>query len=139
MIPGHLPPPPTNAKESPKIPLVHFLIQDGPHHLTLFFEKKQGYTLIPHFAVRRKYLGVSAYVLRQNIVIQVIRNDSSTFFITKNPRWPPYCSKYNRRSFKKTKILGTGNCLVVESKMYFLAKPMESSTYLDHQYFIILN
>ena len=40
---------------------------------------------------------------------------------------------------KKTKILGTGNCLVVESKMYFLAKPMESSTYLDHQYFIILN
>ena len=29
--------------------------------------------------------------------------------------------------------------LVVEPKMYFLTKPMESSTYLDHQYFIILN
>ena len=29
--------------------------------------------------------------------------------------------------------------LVVESKMYFLAKPMESNTYLDHHYFIILN
>ena len=29
--------------------------------------------------------------------------------------------------------------LVVEPKMYFLAKPMESSTYLDHHYFIILN
>ena len=28
--------------------------------------------------------------------------------------------------------------LVVEPKMYFFAKPMESSTYLDHQYFIIL-
>ena len=29
--------------------------------------------------------------------------------------------------------------LVVEPKMYFLAKPMESNTYLDHHYFIILN
>ena len=29
--------------------------------------------------------------------------------------------------------------LVVEPKMYFLAKLMESSTYLDHHYFIILN
>ena len=31
-----------------------------------------------------------------------------------------------------------GNYLVVEPKMYFLAKPMESSTYLDH-HFIRLN
>ena len=38
---------------------------------------------------------------------------------------------------KKTKIWG--NYLVVEPKMYFLSKPMESSTDLDHQYFIILN
>ena len=38
---------------------------------------------------------------------------------------------------KKTKIWG--NYLVVKPKMYFLAKPMESSTYLDHQYFIIFN
>ena len=38
---------------------------------------------------------------------------------------------------KKTKIWG--NYLVVEPNMYFLSKPMESSTYLDHQYFIILN
>ena len=38
---------------------------------------------------------------------------------------------------KKTKIWG--NYLVVEPKMYFLSKPMESSTYLEHQYFIILN
>ena len=29
--------------------------------------------------------------------------------------------------------------LVVEPKMYFLAKPMEYNTYLDHHYFIILN
>ena len=29
--------------------------------------------------------------------------------------------------------------IVVEPKMYFLAKPMESSTYLNHHYFIILN
>ena len=28
---------------------------------------------------------------------------------------------------------------VVEPKMYFLAKPMEYNTYLDHHYFIILN
>ena len=33
----------------------------------------------------------------------------------------------------------TRKYLVVEPKMYFLAKPMESSTYLDHHYFIILN
>ena len=38
---------------------------------------------------------------------------------------------------KKTKIWG--NYLVVEPKMYFLSKPMECSTYLDHQNFIILN
>ena len=38
---------------------------------------------------------------------------------------------------KKTKIWG--NYLVVETKIFFLTKPMESSTYLDHQYFIILN
>ena len=38
---------------------------------------------------------------------------------------------------KKTKIWG--NYLVVEPKMYFLSKHMESTTYLDHQYFIILN
>ena len=38
---------------------------------------------------------------------------------------------------KKTKIWG--NNLVVEPKMCFLSKPMESSTYLDHQYFIIVN
>ena len=29
--------------------------------------------------------------------------------------------------------------LVVEPKMYFLAKPIESNIYLDHHYFIILN
>ena len=38
---------------------------------------------------------------------------------------------------KKTKIWG--NYLVVEPKMYFLSKPMESSTYLDHQNVIIVN
>ena len=38
---------------------------------------------------------------------------------------------------KKTKIWG--NYLVVEPKMHFLSKHMESSTYLDHQYFLILN
>ena len=31
-----------------------------------------------------------------------------------------------------------GNYLVDEPKIYFLAKPMASITYLDHQYFIIL-
>ena len=29
--------------------------------------------------------------------------------------------------------------LVIEPKMYFFVKPMASRTYLDHQYFIILN
>ena len=29
--------------------------------------------------------------------------------------------------------------LVVETKMYFSAEPMESRTYLDNQYFIILS
>ena len=38
---------------------------------------------------------------------------------------------------KKTKIWG--KYLVVERKMYFLSKPIESSIYLDHQYCIILN
>ena len=38
---------------------------------------------------------------------------------------------------KKTKIWDI--YLVVEPKMYFLAKPMESSTYLDYHFFIILN
>ena len=31
------------------------------------------------------------------------------------------------------------NYIVVEHEMYFLAKPMDSRTYLDDQYFIILN
>ena len=66
----------------------------------------------------------------------MIRNDISIFLNTKNPRWPPYCSEYVKRSLIKTKKVG--NYLVVEPKMYFLAKPMESSTYLDH-HFIILN
>ena len=62
----------------------------------------------------------------------MIRNDISTFLNTNNLRWPPYCSDYVKQSLKKI-------YLVVEPKMYFLAKPTESSTYLDHHYFIILN
>ena len=31
----------------------------------------------------------------------------------------------------------SGDDLVFEPKIYFLVEPMESSTYLDHQYFII--
>ena len=67
----------------------------------------------------------------------MIRNDISTFLNTKNPRWPPYCSDNVKRSLKNTKICDI--YLVVEPKMYFLAKPMESNTYSDHHYFIILN
>ena len=67
----------------------------------------------------------------------MIRNDISTFLNTKNPRWPLYCSDYVKRSLKKHENIDI--YLVVEPKMYFLAKRMESNTYLDHHYFIILN
>ena len=68
----------------------------------------------------------------------MIRNDISTFLNIKNSRWPPYCSDYVERSLKKHEHMRyLSRCY--KPKMYFLAKPMESSTYLDHHYFIILN
>ena len=63
------------------------------------------------------------------------RNNISTFLITTNPRWPSYY--FVKRSHKKTKICD--NYLVVETKIYFSAEPMESRTYLDNLYFIILS
>ena len=88
------------------------------------------------FVVRKKIFWCLYLCLRHKELIQMIRNDISTFLNTKNPRWPLYCSDYVKRPLKKnTKYI----YLVVEPKMYFLAKPMESSTYLDHHYFIILN
>ena len=65
----------------------------------------------------------------------MIRNNTSTFLNTRNPRWPPYY--FVKRSLKKTKICA--NYLVTETKMYFSAEPMESRTYLDNKYFIILS
>ena len=55
----------------------------------------------------------------------MIRNFISTFLNATNPRWPPYY--FVKRSLKKTKICDY--YLVVETKMYFLAEPMESRTY----------
>ena len=66
----------------------------------------------------------------------MIRNDISDFLNTKKPKWPPYCSEYVKQSLKKRKYEVTILLLILEC---ILAKPMESSTYLDHQYFIILN
>ena len=65
----------------------------------------------------------------------MIRNNMSTFPNSTNPRWMTY---YNvKRFLEKTKICD--NYLVVGTKMYFSAEPMESITYLDNQYFIILS
>ena len=67
----------------------------------------------------------------------MIRNDISTFLDTKNPRWYSHIVLIMLSDLlKKHENM---RYLVVEPKMYFLAKLMESSTYLDHQYFIILN
>ena len=65
----------------------------------------------------------------------MIRNNIITFPNTTNPRWPPYY--FVKRSLKKKKI--GDNQLVVETKTYYSFEPMESRTYLDNQYFIILS
>ena len=62
----------------------------------------------------------------------MIKNDISTFLTTKNQDGRHIVQSMLSDLLKKTKIWG--NYLVVEPNMYFLAKPMESSTYLDHQY-----
>ena len=54
----------------------------------------------------------------------MIRNNISTFLNTPNSRWPPV---YFVKRFLKICV----NYLVVETKMYFFAEPMESRTYLD--------
>ena len=65
----------------------------------------------------------------------MFRNNISTFLNTTNPRCPQYY--FVKGSLKKTKICD--NYLVVETKMYFSTEPMESRTYLDNRYFIILS
>ena len=100
MIPGHLPR--RMPKRPQKSPLCIFFIKDGRHHVTPF-SKKQGYILFLTFAVRKKYSDVSTYVLRHKEFIQMIRSEICTFLNTKNPRWPPYCSEYVKRSLKKRK------------------------------------
>ena len=90
MIPGHLPR--RIPKMPQKSPLCIFLNSRWPPPCNAISEK-QGYTLILH-------LCVSTYVLRHKELIQMIRNDISTFLNTKNPRWPPYCSDYVKRSLK---------------------------------------
>ena len=67
----------------------------------------------------------------------MIRNDISTFLNTKNQDGRHIVLIMLSDLLKNTKIWDI--YLVVEPKMYFLAKPMESNTYLDHHYFIILN
>ena len=64
----------------------------------------------------------------------MIRNDNSNFVSTKNQDGRHIVLSMLSDLLKKLKYN-----LVVEPKMYFLAKPMASITYLDHQYFIILN
>ena len=79
MIPGHL------SRRMPKSPpCAFFLIQDGRHHVRPFLKKNKGIPYFLTFAVRKKYLVVSTYVLRHKDVIQMIRNDISTFLTTKN-------------------------------------------------------
>ena len=72
-------------------------------------------------------------VYKYNEVIQMIRNNISTFFNTTNPRWPQYY--FVKRSLKKYE---NNNNLVVETEMYFSVEPI-IFTYLDNQYFIILS
>ena len=67
----------------------------------------------------------------------MIRNDISTFSLPKIQDGRYIVLRMLSDLLKKTKIWG--NYLVVEPKKYFLAKPMESSTYFDLQYFIRLN
>ena len=101
MIPGHLPR--RIPKRPQKSPLCIFFNSRWPPPCNAIFEK-QGYTLIPHFCSwKKKYFGISTYVLRHKELIQRIRNDISTFLNTINPRWPPYCSDYVKRSLKKTR------------------------------------
>ena len=69
----------------------------------------------------------------------MIRNNISVFLTTKNQDDHHIVLSMLSGVLKKTKIGGRSNYLVVEPKIYFLAKHMESSTHLDHQYFIILN
>ena len=74
-----------------------------------------------------------------NEFIQMIWNDISrpTFLTTKNQDGRHIVLGMLSDLLKKNEK--KGDYLVVEHKMYFLAKPMASITYLDHQYFIILN
>ena len=65
----------------------------------------------------------------------MIRKNISTFLNSSNLRWPPYY--FVEQSLKKTKICD--NYIVVKTKMYFSAKPMESRTHLDNQYCIMLS
>ena len=65
----------------------------------------------------------------------MIRNDIDQYFSHyQKPRWPPYCSEYVKRSLEKTRKYEV-TVLLLKLK----CKPIESITYLDHQYFIILN
>ena len=123
MIPGHLP------RRIPKRPQKSpFFNSRWPPPCNAIF-KKQGCTLIPQKYIK-KYFGVSTYVLRHKELIQMIRNNISTFLNTKNPRWPPYCSDYVKRSLKKTRKYEISISLL-NLKCIFLAEPMESRTYLD--------
>ena len=68
----------------------------------------------------------------------MIRNNISTFLTIKNQDGRHIVLSMLSDLLKKTTKI-VGNCFVVEPKMYCLAKPMESSTCLEYQYFIILN
>ena len=128
MLPGHVP---RRMPKSPqKFPLCIFLIQDGRHHVT-HLKKTQGYTLIPHFCSWKKIFRCICLCFKA----QIVHPDDQTFLNTTNPGWPPYY--FVKQSLEKTKICV--NYLVVETKMYFSAEPMESRTYLDNQYFITLS
>ena len=129
--------PQTNSEEAPKIPLVHFFNSRWPPPCNAIFEK-EGYTLIPHLCSSKKIILVSPLMFwGTKSWSKWSEMKSALFSIPKILNGRHIVLIMLSDLSKNTKIWDI--YLVVEPKMYFSAKPMESSTYLDHHYFVILN